>query len=103
MHLDEKWTHKQIDEYLGINDKDRVKAWMRKKYRIVESLSTMYPITEVCMVLGVSRSGYYKYLSTRNLHSRIQAELLRQFGCRVTHKKVLRIIAKFGTQSHHSS
>ncbi|RAP23489.1 hypothetical protein C2W64_03105 [Brevibacillus laterosporus] len=28
----------------------------------------MYPITEVCMVLGVSRSGYYKYLSTRNLH-----------------------------------
>ncbi|QOS98320.1 helix-turn-helix domain-containing protein [Brevibacterium sp. JNUCC-42] len=25
-----KWTHKQIAEHLGINDKDRVKVWMRK-------------------------------------------------------------------------
>ncbi|RAP30406.1 hypothetical protein C2W64_01602 [Brevibacillus laterosporus] len=30
LHLNEKWTHKQIAEHLGINDKDRVKVWMRK-------------------------------------------------------------------------
>ncbi|QOT01353.1 helix-turn-helix domain-containing protein [Brevibacterium sp. JNUCC-42] len=30
LHLDEKWTHKQIAEHLGISDKDRVKVWMRK-------------------------------------------------------------------------
>ncbi|WP_146067803.1 IS3 family transposase, partial [Brevibacillus laterosporus] len=94
---------------------------VRKKYRIVESLSTIYPITEVCKVLGVSRSGYYKYLSTRNLYRdksmkkrirtiyeqrkgiygyrRIQAELLRQFGCRVNHKKVLRIMQNLGLKA----
>ncbi|MCR8983367.1 IS3 family transposase [Brevibacillus laterosporus] len=87
----------------------------------MESLSTIYPITEVCKVLGVSRSGYYKYLSTRNLYRdksmkkrirtiyeqrkgiygyrRIQAELLRQFGCRVNHKKVLRIMQNLGLKA----
>ncbi|MFB0832532.1 IS3 family transposase [Brevibacillus laterosporus] len=87
----------------------------------MESLSTIYPITEVCKVLGVSRSGYYKYLSTRNLYRdksmkkrirtiyeqrkgiygyrRIQAELLRQFGCSVNHKKVLRIMQNLGLKS----
>ncbi|WP_176489411.1 IS3 family transposase [Brevibacillus sp. SKDU10] len=87
----------------------------------MESLSTIYPITDVCKLLGVSRSGYYKYLSTRNLnrdksmkkrirtiyeqrkgiygYRRIQAELLRQFGCRVNHKKVLRIMQNLGLKS----
>ncbi|AIG26604.1 IS3 family transposase [Brevibacillus laterosporus] len=38
------------------------------------------------------RKGIYGY-------RRIQAELLRQFGCRVNHKKVLRIMQNLGLKS----
>lgn len=30
LHLEEKWTYREITEHLGIHDKDRVKRWMRK-------------------------------------------------------------------------
>jgi transposase len=30
LHIEEKWTYKQITEHLGIQDKNRVKKWMRK-------------------------------------------------------------------------
>ena len=32
LHIEESWTHKQIVEHLEIQDKDRLKKWM-KKYR----------------------------------------------------------------------
>lgn len=30
LHVEEQWTYRQISEHLGIQDKDRVKRWMRK-------------------------------------------------------------------------
>jgi transposase len=30
LHLEEKWTYRQITEHFDIHDKDRVKKWMRK-------------------------------------------------------------------------
>ncbi|AUM64358.1 helix-turn-helix domain-containing protein [Brevibacillus laterosporus] len=30
LHIEEKWTYKQIVEHLEIQDKDRIKKWMRK-------------------------------------------------------------------------
>jgi transposase len=30
LHLVEKWTYRQITEHFDIQDKDRVKKWMRK-------------------------------------------------------------------------
>lgn len=30
LHIEEKWTYKQIVEHLEIQDKDRLKKWMRK-------------------------------------------------------------------------
>ncbi|EGG38430.1 hypothetical protein HMPREF9412_2618 [Paenibacillus sp. HGF5] len=30
LHVEEKWTYRQINEHLGIQDKDRMKRWMRK-------------------------------------------------------------------------
>lgn len=30
LHVEEKWTYRQITEHLGIQDKDRVKKWVRK-------------------------------------------------------------------------
>ncbi|ALS23653.1 MULTISPECIES: IS3 family transposase [Paenibacillus] len=32
LHAEEKWTYGQINEHLGIQDKQRMKKWM-KKYR----------------------------------------------------------------------
>lgn len=29
LHLEEKWTYRQITEHFGIQDKDRVKKWMK--------------------------------------------------------------------------
>jgi transposase len=36
LHVEEKWTYRQITEHLGIQDKDRVKKWMRKFRRLGE-------------------------------------------------------------------
>ncbi|WP_229506178.1 helix-turn-helix domain-containing protein [Paenibacillus sp. 1001270B_150601_E10] len=30
LHIEEKWTYRQITEHLKIHDRDRVKKWMRK-------------------------------------------------------------------------
>ncbi|OAJ75588.1 transposase [Brevibacillus sp. SKDU10] len=30
LHIEESWTYKQIVEHLEIQDKDRLKKWMRK-------------------------------------------------------------------------
>lgn len=30
LHLEEKWTYRQINEHLGVHDKDRMNRWMRK-------------------------------------------------------------------------
>ena len=30
LHVEEKWTYRRINEYLGIQDPDRMKRWMRK-------------------------------------------------------------------------
>ncbi|MGD7668028.1 helix-turn-helix domain-containing protein, partial [Brevibacillus laterosporus] len=30
LHIEERWTYKQIVEHLEIQDKDRLKKWMRK-------------------------------------------------------------------------
>lgn len=30
LHLEEKWSYRKITEHLNIQDRDRVKVWMRK-------------------------------------------------------------------------
>ncbi|CAM3994222.1 MULTISPECIES: helix-turn-helix domain-containing protein [Paenibacillus] len=30
LHIEEKWTYRQINEHLGIQDQGRMKRWMRK-------------------------------------------------------------------------
>lgn len=36
LHVAEKWTYRQITEHFGIQDKDRVKRWMRKYKQLGE-------------------------------------------------------------------
>lgn len=40
LHLEERWTYRQITEHLGIQDKDRVEKWMRK-YRALGELGLL--------------------------------------------------------------
>jgi transposase len=30
LHVEEKWSYRKINEHFGIQDKDRMKVWMRK-------------------------------------------------------------------------
>jgi transposase InsO family protein len=94
---------------------------VRGKYRVIETAAALYPITELCKLLCVSRSGYYRYLAQKELdrsskikqqiqtiyterkgtygYRRIQAELLRQYGNLVNHKKVLRLMQFLGLKA----
>lgn len=92
------------------------------KFQVVDELRDRHSVKDLCEYLGVSRSGYYRYLSRKNKpdkdeeleekiryiyqlrnktygYRRIQAELLRLYGLRVNHKKVLRIMQKLGIQA----
>ncbi|UFJ61222.1 IS3 family transposase [Brevibacillus sedimenti] len=84
-------------------------------------MAALYPITELSKLLGVSRSGYYRYLAQKEWdrdgelkqqiqtiyderkgiygYRRIQAELLRQYGKVVNHKKVLRLMQILGLKA----
>ena len=89
---------------------------------MVDELRHRHSVKDLCKFLGVSRSGYYRYLARKNKlgkdkefeekilyiyrlrnktygYRRIQAELMRLYGLRVNHKKVLRIMQKLGIQA----
>ncbi|ULL14821.1 helix-turn-helix domain-containing protein [Paenibacillus sp. H1-7] len=36
LHMEEKWSYRQITEHLEIHDKDRVKKWMRRYKQLGE-------------------------------------------------------------------
>lgn len=86
----------------------------RGKFRIVQIAAEQYPVKELCSLLGVSRSGYYRYLNRLNKdkdgptkariqaiyelrngtfgYRRIEIELERQYGEKANHKRVLRLM-----------
>ncbi|MDQ1909248.1 IS3 family transposase [Paenibacillus sp. GD4] len=94
---------------------------MQGKYRIIESAAEQYPITELCSILGVSRSGYYRFLSKQGVdkdqetkerikaiyeqrngtygYRRIVMELERQFDEKANHKRVLRLMQVLGLKA----
>lgn len=94
---------------------------MQGKYRIIQSAAEQYPVTELCSLLGVSRSGYYRYLSRLDYdkdyetkerikaiyeqrngtygYRRIEDELERQYEEKANHKKVLRLMQELGLKA----
>lgn len=96
---------------------------MNAKHQMVQELRDRYTIQDLCRYLKISRSGYYRYLKRRDgmnpkekdlkekIHSiyqqrkgtygyrRIQVELQRQFGIRVNHKRVLRLMQDMGLKA----
>ncbi|HAT4226418.1 TPA: transposase [Clostridium perfringens] len=95
---------------------------VRDKFFIIRELSFKYTVKLLCDIAGVSRSGYYKWLNKGNIdisyselenkilelynkskkvygYRRIKVALLREFGIRVNHKKMLRLMRKINIKS----
>ena len=90
---------------------------VRDKFFIIRELSFKYTVKLLCNISGVYRSGYYKWLNKGDIdisyselenkilelynkskkvygYRRIKVALLREFGIRVNHKKILRLMRK---------
>ncbi|NGT32205.1 transposase [Clostridium perfringens] len=94
---------------------------VRDKFFIIRELSCQYTVKLFCNIAAISRSGYYKWLNKGNkdinyseLENKIlelynkfkkvyryrrKVALLREFGIRVNHKKILRLMRKLNIKS----
>ncbi|MFE5321594.1 IS3 family transposase [Paenibacillus sp. NPDC056579] len=90
-------------------------------YKTIKEAANEFNVTELCSVLGVSRSGYYAYLKRATVdkdvalksliqsiyqkydgtygYRQIQLFLLQDHGVRVNHKKVLRLMQAMNIRS----
>ena len=94
----------------------------KDKFLIIKELSCKYTVKLLCNIAAVSRSGYYKWLNKGNKdisyseldnkiieiynkskkvygYRRIKVALLMEFGIRVNHKKILRLMRKLNIKS----
>ena len=89
---------------------------MTEKIAFISRHSTEYPVTLLCEVLDISRSNYYKYRNhkgndyndyliikeifeeTKSLYGyrRLKKAILQKTGWIINHKKLLRIMNKYG-------
>jgi putative transposase len=91
------------------------------KHRVVDAMRSQYGVRELCELLNISRSGYYKYVQ-RMSHDRdawlkekiraiymeyqriygyrqVQMQLERQYQIKANHKRVLRLMQQMGLRS----
>ncbi|XWN52345.1 IS3 family transposase [Anoxybacillus flavithermus] len=95
-------------------------------YSIIHDLSCSYPISLLCKIACVSRSGYYKWLKRRNVttardlrnqdimnliveayevsngtygYPRVKAYILREYGWRINHKCIYRLMKRMNLQA----
>ena len=92
------------------------------RFRIIHRFRDRYPLGELCALLEVSRSGYYKWTARQGRpdrdepiaelikechekthgiygYRRVKIWLLRETGLIINHKAVLRITRKYGLQA----
>lgn len=92
-----------------------------QRYKAIEVAASNYPVSSLCKLFKVSRSGYYAYLKRKNvdrdkeaasLISQVYARYEGKYGYRqlqlflwqddgvwMNHKKVLRLMQKLGLQA----
>lgn len=101
----------------------RVRPAKSVLFGMVHRFSAEYPITKLCRMLAVSRSGFYKWFNRRQRpdrdlvirdhmvaiqktgdstygYRRMIHELQRRIGIKFNHKRVYRIMRKYGLLSH---
>lgn len=115
-------TTKQLNDLLDYIHTSGTKPVSEVKYLYIERFSKVAPIYKLCKLFGVGSSSYYDWLKRRDLpdpdlvirdailrirqekenpcmgYKRITNEL-HQAGYRINHKKVYRIMKKFGLLS----
>lgn len=92
------------------------------KYRIIHSMRSNYTVSFLCSIIGVSRSGYYKWMLKQkspdrdyNLkqkimeiynkskkiygYRRIKAALFKSYKIKVNHKKIIRLMRSLNIKS----
>ncbi|WP_405081473.1 IS3 family transposase [Paenibacillus chitinolyticus] len=94
---------------------------MKRKYEVVEQAAGTGTVTELCRLLGVSRSGFYAYKKRKEQdrdkplkdliqaiyfkydgkygYRQVQLFLLEDHGIWINHKKVLRLMQALGLRS----
>jgi transposase InsO family protein len=94
---------------------------LQDRHIVIHELKHKQTIKELCVYLGISRSGYYAYLKRKDRdpdndlkqkikaiylqrdktvgYRRIQDELYRQYRLVVNHKKVLRLMQELGIKA----
>ncbi|MCI1776683.1 MULTISPECIES: IS3 family transposase [Paenibacillus] len=94
----------------------------KQKYKVIEIAASSYPVSSLCKLFKVSRSGYYAYLKRKHMdrdkeaallirrvyaryegkygYRQIQLFLWQDEGIWMNHKKVLRLMQKLGLQSN---
>ena len=71
-----------------------VRYWQRKDYEVIEELKAKYPVDFLCRIMGVNRSGYYKWRGRKE-------ELNRYEKDRVKLTRLLRRIKKLPSYGYH--
>ncbi|WP_405082215.1 IS3 family transposase [Paenibacillus chitinolyticus] len=94
---------------------------MKRKYEVIEQAAGTGTVTELCRLLGVSRSGFYAYKKRKEQdrdkplkdliqaiyfkydgkygYRQVQLFLLEDHGIWINHKKVLRLMQALGLRS----
>ena len=89
----------------------------KEKYILIEKLTKRYPVADLCIIAGVSRSGYYQWYGTQDVVDKDYEDFLiieaiflkgkRKYGWRtirmhletqgniMNHKKIQRIMRKY--------
>lgn len=69
-----------------------VRYWQRKEFEVIDTLRSKYPVSFLCKVMGINRSGYYKWKKRKGKPNRYEQNriLLTQL-LETEHKKTLRI------------
>lgn len=115
-------THIGLTNFIEMSNKARIKVEKPVLFAMVNRYSNSYPVTRLCKTLGVSRSGYYKWIAKQSRpdhdlairdeilkiqqncdftigHRRMVKYLKDECKLTVNHKKVFRIMKKFGLLS----
>ncbi len=58
----------------GVGAKEGIRYWQRKEYEVIEELKGKYPVKFLCQVMGVNRSGYYKWRQRQGKMNRYERD-----------------------------
>jgi len=51
-----------------------IRYWQRREFEVIDTLRSKYPVTFLCNVMGLNRSGYYKWKSRQGKPNRYEKD-----------------------------